>query len=484
MAAEIADFNAPPIARRLPCNEDDEDDEYDEDEEEDEVVRPSSRRERLTFIASKQNHQTHPDRTFAKVANIAGCNARPMARGARRRNVAESEEQDEDDDEVVHPSARRARRPKAVQEELKNIEMDEDEDDLMHPSARRARRHQAVQHGRVTKAKHNAQRPSAKGKRMPKKSSKSSRKQNSRDRELKALVWWMYWQSEPEDSSTESDDERHAIPRRHSRDYPPRRVGVQNVPWSKVPPEIRNTIYQHCMEGEAKKTLTVAHYPDGIPRRSIRGVDSATKFAHSYWGFTQSFRQARKELTPWLLTKRKVRTPLATLNTYVNLFHRRGSVDRKRIGNIEPKCTGAPLPSEGVEVLELLKDVHSTSDLHLQLSPRTLFPIIDDNQIGPETEQHDDLALIRRIGALYTAREQSIVDEASITAIRLSSVPRDTQDEADSGDGNGTEDSHDTLITLDIRENKESDHKEQLRRINCFLFHADMHKEPGLVIQA
>lgn len=75
----------------------------------------------------------------------------------------------------------------------------------------------------------------------------------------------------------------------HAREYPPKEFGVQNAPWSSLPAEIRNEIYQYCMAKEEKKFVDVRHYPSGVPRRSVRGTFlSSTNFLQSYWGFTQT----------------------------------------------------------------------------------------------------------------------------------------------------------------------------------------------------
>jgi hypothetical protein len=400
----------------------------------------------VTSKGSKKRHRSRADRLATELANLADHNAPPKPRNARCKDVVE--------------------------------DLDEDEDEVVHPSSRRARLQQAVRHGRITKAKRTPQKPSM--------SPKQRTKHDLLRAEL-ALLWpWPHWDSDPADSSTESNDEQDAMPRHHSRNYPPKQIGVQNTLWSEVPAELRNSIYKCCMEIEGMKTLNVVHYPDGIPRHSVRGIPTTTNFARSFWGFTQTCKQVRNELTPWLLTKRRVRTPLTTLNSYVELFHRRNLVDGKRIGRIEPICTGAALPSEGVEVLSLVKDIHSSYDFHLQLSPRPLFPIIDDAQAGFEAEQHDDLAIIRNISSLFTSRKQSIINEAGITALRLSSVPREVQEDADSGDedGDDQEDSHETLVTLDIRSTTEIDRDEKLRVIKRFVFASRWASAPGSKIRA
>jgi hypothetical protein len=422
-------------------------------------LRRSARTATITSKGSKKSHRPRADSLATELANLADHNAPPKPRGARCKDVAE--------------------------------DLEKDEDAVVHPSSRRVRPQQTVQHGCITKAKRTPQKSSTKVKRTPQKPSMSPKHRTKQDRlraEVALLSPWPHWDSDPEDSSTESDDEQDAMPRHHSRSYPSKQIGVQNAPWSEIPAELRNNIYKCCMEIEEKKTLNVVHYryPDGIPRRSVRGIPTTTNFARSFWGFTQTCKQVRDELTPWLLTKRRVRTPLTTLDSYVELFHRRGMVDGKRIGRIEPICTGAALPSESVEFLSLVKDIHSSSDFHLELSPRPLYPIIDDAQAGLEAEQHDNLAIVRGVSQLFASGKQSIIDEAGITAIRLSSVARKAQENADSGDEDEDkqEDSHETVVILDIRSTAESGRDEKLRLINRFLFASGWALEPGLKIQA
>ncbi|KAJ4372913.1 hypothetical protein N0V83_003204 [Neocucurbitaria cava] len=200
------------------------------------------------------------------------------------------------------------------------------------------------------------------GKRIIKRQAKAPSSRKRRDKllaEVEQLQLWHGWESEEHDDSSDSDSEDEPLPRSHSRRYPPKVLGSQNTPWSELSGELRNIIYEYAMSNEEEKTVNVVHYPYGIPRRSVRGINSTTNFAHSYWGFTQTCRTIRQEFTPWLLGKRRVRTPIATLNDYIDTFHRPNS-EGQRIGWIEPICRGAPLPEPGVEVVRDMCETYST----------------------------------------------------------------------------------------------------------------------------
>jgi hypothetical protein len=141
--------------------------------------------------------------------------------------------------------------------------------------------------------------------------------------------------------------------------------------WSELPGEIRELIYLSCLSIEGNQVHNIRHYPQGF-RRSKRNAGSGTNFSQSYWSFTQTNRQIRAEFTPWLRNQRRISTPLATVNSYIDLFN---PIDEKTgtrtgwIEPIEPACVGSPLPSEGVEVLDLLKNAYSDPDFHLELIP-------------------------------------------------------------------------------------------------------------------
>jgi len=354
----------------------------------------------------------------------------------------------------------------------RNAEDSDDEQES--PPPRRTRKRESIKHGRVTKLKV-----------APDPSAVATKKRTPQDKllaEVSSLELWPHWESEEEDSARNDDDDEDRMPRTHSRVYPPKEVGVQNIPWSSLPAEMRNTIYEYCMETEEKKVLTVIHYPDGIPRRSVRGVSTTTNFAHSFWGFTQTCKQVREELTPWLLSKRSVRTPLATLNNYVELFHRVDPVDGKRIGHIEPICTGAPLPGNGVEILALVKQIHHSSAFHLKLDPPSFYPAIEELQVEPDPNQWDEMTIFRDIEHLFATGNKAAIDAAGIKAIHVTSVacgPGENEEEEE-------EDSHDILIKLSIDKEASAGvtRDEQLKLINEFLFQSWFARKTGLRIQA
>jgi hypothetical protein len=390
--------------------------------------------------ASNKKDRSKTSRVAAELANLADFNAPPKPRRARS---------------------------------------DTDEDVKGRPTRSTRHRHTTI-YGQFTKPRHTQQKPkAAPTKRAPRTESLS---------EVAKLALWPHWKSDDEDSMEEGN-EAFVQPRRHSRSYPPKLVGVQNLPWSSLPAEMRNTIYEYCMEAEEKRVLNVVHYPDGIPRRSIRGISTTTNFAHSFWGFTQTCKQVRQELTPWLLSKRSVRTRLATLNSYVELFHRSSAVDGKRIGRIEPICTAAPLPRDGVEILGLVKHNRGNPEFNLQLNPPALFPIFEELQDG-DPDHYDGMSIFRDINKLYVKGSGLAFDSAGIEGIHVVTLPGKAQDDEDCGeDGESSgddddDDAHDIIIKLDIKEGMKGPRDAQLHNINKFLFESQLAQKVGLRLEA
>ncbi|KAJ4983473.1 hypothetical protein SVAN01_11036 [Stagonosporopsis vannaccii] len=148
--------------------------------------------------------------------------------------------------------------------------------------------------------------------------------------------------------------------------------------WYSLPGELRNRIYEWCLLHENYAIRHVRHFPRGFRCcRSKRKGTACSNFPSSYWGFTQVNRQIRAEFTPWLLKRRRVKTPLATLNAYVEVFHPKLPDVGDRIGWIEPmktKFSRIAIPAEGIEVLSLLMHNHLDRDFHLEL--RAEYPVI------------------------------------------------------------------------------------------------------------
>ena len=262
--------------------------------------------------------------------------------------------------------------------------------------------------------------------------------------------------------------------------YAPKVPGTQNAAWSELPGEIRNKIYEHAMANEEQKTLNVVHYPGGIPRRSVRGMASKTNFAHSYWGFTQTCRQVRDEFTPWLLNKRRVRTPLATLNDYIDMFHRPDETG-KRVGWIEPVCRDAPLPGDGVEILGLLQHQNGKPNFHLQLTPTVVRMELDPNEF-------DELTLIRDMDETFWDWSGNILEFAGIHGIHITSIVKGDKVNGDSDEDSVEEDegSHQILVKLDVERPRANNntHQRQLHNLNRFIFASQIAHKEGVRVQA
>lgn len=226
---------------------------------------------------------------------------------------------------------------------------------------------------------------------------------------------------------------------------------MQNEPCSSLPAEIRNEIYQYCIVNEENKVVNILHYPNSITRRSVRRASSQANFSQSSWGFTQtymqvryrypttlycgitltSYDQVRKELTPWLRSKRSVRTPLATLNDYVDIFHPRDPVTSKHVGIIEPMCNGKPLPGDGVEILELLREKDGSSDFQLTFTPTPL-------NLGRTSSDAVDLTLFDELSVFDELNKiRNYGEEFSSIRIMLETRPRQHAEEEGSDDETG-----------------------------------------------
>jgi hypothetical protein len=278
-------------------------------------------------------------------------------------------------------------------------------------------------------------------------------------------------------TDTDSEDEDETLPRCHSRGYIPARPSTQNVPWSDLPGEIRNRIYQYAVANDNGSVVNVHHYPKGIPRRSERKVASSSSlYAWSYWGFTQVNQQIRREFTPWLLEVRRVRTPLATLNSYVNTFHRPLGTG-ERIGWIEPITNDAPLLEDGVEVQELLRHAHENPHFHLQLTPSPIFPnmeLLPATQVPSPT---DELSIIKKLGANYEKWSKGY----GVRGVRITKKPEFDLDSIPIDD---EEEDHDILIHLAVDMDRTHSRDSQLHSINRFIWRSRLHKSEGIRIQA
>jgi hypothetical protein len=312
--------------------------------------------------------------------------------------------------------------------------------------------------------------------------------------EIAELRPWPHWDSD-EGSSDDSDTNDGLIPRSHADIYPPKQVGVQNIPWSSIPGELRNKIYEYCKSNEEEKVLNVHHYPNGVPRRSFRGVTQTTNFSYSYWGFTQTCRQVREEFVPWLLEKRKVRTPLATLNDYVDTFPRPDPVSGKRIGWVEPIFCGARLSNKGVEIMELLKHHYNDPGFHLQLRPTGMNPVHKalEQESNPRLN-YDELKIFRLLKLFYKRSEgkdlhrrpwgiERALSEVGIKAIYITSdpLPIDQDDEENEMDGR----SRKIMLRLQIAPlSGERSLEEQISLVSHLIFQSRLVQHPGITLTA
>jgi hypothetical protein len=301
--------------------------------------------------------------------------------------------------------------------------------------------------------------------------------------EAEKLVLWPGWVSE-EEGVDECGDEDQDVPRSHSRLYPSKTPGTQNRPWKELPGEVRNSIYQYAMADEEQKILNIRHYPDGVPRRSIRGIASSNNFAHSYWGLTQTCHQIREEFTPWLLEKRRVRTAIETISDYVDTFHRPDK-DGRRVGCVEPICCGAPLPHRGVDVLELLKLQKDNPRFHLQLIPTTVSEILDALSTPRELDDFDELKIIHDMAeSFHSWSNHTIIRSAGLDGIHITSVAKEMKSIADTREDED-DTHHEILIKFIInpsKANKMPD-KKLLERLNAVIFASQLSNKTGVKLE-
>jgi hypothetical protein len=290
-------------------------------------------------------------------------------------------------------------------------------------------------------------------------------------------------------SDSESEDDWSLCT--HSRSYPPRKPGVQNTPWSMLPGEIRNAIYRFCTGKKEEKIVNVRHYPDGRPRRSARGAVNATNFAHSCWGFTQTCQQVRDEFPPLLLEKRNVRTPLDTVNEYVDVFHRPHPATSKRVSRVEPIFTRDALPGNGVEILQLLEhqrfSVSGTPPrpkFHLQLTLTTVSAVLDWFQPAANPDHYDELGICRDMEDLYSIRGGSEMSGIGIEAIHVTSVDMDVDDMTDDGEDSARP--HQIFVELEISTPASGPltRNEQINGLNHFLFKSKLSEKKGVQLTA
>jgi hypothetical protein len=137
-----------------------------------------------------------------------------------------------------------------------------------------------------------------------------------------------------------------------------KRLKTNHATWSELPGELRNCIYEHCLDLEAKSSHYITHRSSDDNLSPNSGSASNSSSFPSFWSLTQVNRRTRAEFTPWLLNTRRIETPLATLNEYVDVFHHVDEQSDTRTGwvkPIPPALCGVPLPTCGINITKVIK---------------------------------------------------------------------------------------------------------------------------------
>lgn len=186
------------------------------------------------------------------------------------------------------------------------------------------------------------------------------------------------------------------------------------------------------------------------------------------------------------MQRRRVRTPLGTLNDYVDTFHRVGQ-DGKQAGWIEPFCSGAALSGDGVEVLEILQCKQTNPAFHLQLTPAATLVGLDLQPLPIDPDQFDELDILRDMEETFAIWSGSILHNAGIVGINIVSIVKDDQNDiVNDDDIEDDDDSHDILIKLEVhRPPKQSmTCLSQLYHISQFIFRSQLAQKDGLRFQS
>jgi hypothetical protein len=188
-----------------------------------------------------------------------------------------------------------------------------------------------------------------------------------------------------------------------------------------------------CINEENTDVIRYNHGSASVIVNYLHGHEpnSNTNFAYSSWGFTQTCKQVMEELRPRLMQKRRVRTPLQTLDKYVETFHPQNA-DGHRVGWIELSYCGEPLRGEGVDVLSTLKHCHDDAgfDVH--------FWCDEDAEDGLGGEEDDmQLRILSHLKGRYDRWGSHAAYSAGVETIRLTSLRMGEDKESDDKDSNG-----------------------------------------------
>jgi hypothetical protein len=184
------------------------------------------------------------------------------------------------------------------------------------------------------------------------------------------------------------------------------------------------------------------------------------------------------------LEKRRVRTVLATLNSYVNTFHR-PNADGQRIGWVELICCGGSLPGDGVNVLELLKLEHNNPEFHIQLTPTAVSAVLKALTAPSRPSDLDELKIMHDMGETFNQWwTNNTSNMASLEGIHITSVA-ETNDN-DASDIYDSEDAqkHGILIKLDIDQDSPNvmTHEDHPKGLNTVIFTPRLADKKGVML--
>lgn len=327
--------------------------------------------------------------------------------------------------------------------------------------------------------------PRASGGSVAKSKSKSKKKHFTKQillEEIENLQLWAGWESEDE-ANDYNKVLGHSDRRLEAYSQPTKKDFILAKSWLDLPGEVRNAIYDFIMANEETRIVNISHYPQGLPRRSARGKASSTNFSHSSWGLTQTCLSIREEFLPLLMNVRRVRTPLATLNKYVEVFHPPNE-NNDRKGSVEPICGGTHLPQEGVDILKFLRYNDADDNFTLELEPTSISPVIDFFRPAIGFADYDEVKIMRDLAEQLPNWSGTVLEEAGITGIYLASTAQEGADSRMSDEDD--EATHELLIDLITNDHmaKRITSKQMLARLSRFIFASRLDVKEGLKLQA
>lgn len=182
----------------------------------------------------------------------------------------------------------------------------------------------------------------------------------------------------------EETDAVEAFPSPHPS--PNKRLKKNHATWSVLPGEIRNTIYEHCLAMEAKLSHSITYRSSsaklGLEKLNLGSGSASSTSSSPFWSLTQANRQTRAEFKPWLQKTRRVETPLATLNEYIDVFlpaaDEQSTTHTAWIKPLPPLHCGIPLPTGGINITSLIQ--------HRPINPSCLLEQETQHNLDPTSD--------------------------------------------------------------------------------------------------